>query len=183
MKMRQFLVYPYPQEVGLAPSWAAGVIRDEKNEKMVPTEAVGCMLAATGKAKWKSRMSTSVLRGIILLLGGVICVLSTYGVFAPFKLTNWVRSAWGKKSTFPFAVIVRLVMGPILIFAAPESRSPVFFEVLGWLFIVAAFVILGSGRDRTGRMLNWFEGLPAWAISLWCLLGIFLGGFLIYGVW
>ena len=47
-------------------------------------------------------MSTSVLRGIILLLGGVICVLSTYGAFAPFKLTNWVRSAWGKKPTFPF---------------------------------------------------------------------------------
>ena len=46
MKVRQFLVYPYPQEVGLAPSWAAGVVRDEKNERMVPTEAVACMLAA-----------------------------------------------------------------------------------------------------------------------------------------
>ena len=77
-------------------------------------------------------MSTSVLRGIILLLGCVICVLSTYGAFAPFKLTNWVRSAWGKKPTFPFAVIVRLVMGSMLIFAAPESRFPVFFEVFGW---------------------------------------------------
>ena len=71
-------------------------------------------------------MSTSVLRGIILLLGGVICVLSTYGAFAPFKLTNWVRSAWGKKPTFPFTVIVRLVMGSMLIFAAPESRFPGF---------------------------------------------------------
>ena len=127
-------------------------------------------------------MSTSVLRGIILLLGCVICVLSTYGVFAPFKLTNWVRSAWGKKPTFPFTVIVRLVMGSILIFAAPESRFPVFFEVLGWFFVVAGIIILVSGRDRTGRMLNWFEGFPAWAISLWCLLGIFFGGFLIYGV-
>ena len=57
MKMRQFLVYPYPQEVGPAPSWAAGVIRDEKNERMVPTEAVGCMLAATGKARWKSQLN------------------------------------------------------------------------------------------------------------------------------
>ena len=128
-------------------------------------------------------MSTPALRGIILLLGGVVCVLSTYGVFAPFKLTNWVRSAWGKKSTFHFAVIVRLVMGPILIFVAPESRFQVFFEALGWLFIVAAIVIFVSGRDRIDRMLKWFEGVPAWAISLWCLLGIFFGGFLIYGVW
>ena len=48
MKMRQFLVCPYPQEVGLVPSWAAGVVRDEKNDKMVPAEAVACMLAENG---------------------------------------------------------------------------------------------------------------------------------------
>ena len=58
-------------------------------------------------------------------------------------------------------MIVRLVMGPILIFVAPESRFSVFFEALGWVFIVAAIVILVSGRDRIGRMLNWFEGFPA----------------------
>ena len=56
-------------------------------------------------------------------------------------------------------------------------------QLLGWVFIVAGIVILVSGRDRTGRMLNWFEGFPASAISRWCLLGIFFGGFLIYGVW
>ena len=51
MKMRQFLVFPYPEEVGLAPSWAAGVVRDGKDEKMVPTEAVGCMLAGGREGK------------------------------------------------------------------------------------------------------------------------------------
>ena len=52
MKMRQSLVFPYREEARLAPSWAAGIVRDEYVEKMVPTEAVGSMLA--GKAKWKS---------------------------------------------------------------------------------------------------------------------------------
>ena len=33
----------------------------------------------------------------------------------------FISNLQGKKSAFPFAVIVRLVMGPILIFAAPES--------------------------------------------------------------
>ena len=45
MKMRQLLVFPYPEEAGLAPSWAAGIVRDGKDEKTVPTEAVGRMLA------------------------------------------------------------------------------------------------------------------------------------------
>ena len=51
MKMRQFLVFPYPEEVGLAPSWAAGVVRDGKDEKMVPTEAVVFMLAGSREGK------------------------------------------------------------------------------------------------------------------------------------
>ena len=119
---------------------------------------------------------------MVFLLGVVICALSTFGVFAPFKLTNWVRSAWVKKPTFLFAVIVRLVMGPVLIFAAPVSRFPTFFEVLGWLSIVAAIVVLFSGRERTGRLLDWFERVPAWAVRLWCLVGVFFGAFLIYGV-
>ena len=42
--MRQFLVFPYPEEAGLAPSGAAGVARDGKDEKTAPTEAVGCIL-------------------------------------------------------------------------------------------------------------------------------------------
>ena len=64
MEMRRFLVCPYPEEVGLAPSRAAEVIRDEKNERMVPTEAVGCMLAATGKAKWKSLLESASEIGV-----------------------------------------------------------------------------------------------------------------------
>ena len=51
MKMRQFLVFPYPEEAGLAPSWAAGVVRDGKDEKTVPTEAVGCILPGGREGK------------------------------------------------------------------------------------------------------------------------------------
>jgi len=45
--MGQFLVFPYPEpeEAGLAPSWAAGVAGDGKDEKTAPTEAVGCIFA------------------------------------------------------------------------------------------------------------------------------------------
>ena len=127
-------------------------------------------------------MATSVLQAIILLLGVVVCFFSACGVYAPIKLTNWARSVWVKKPTFLFAVIVRLVMGPVLIFAAPGSRFPVFFEVFGWVSIVAAIVILVSGRDRTGRLVDWFERFPALVIRLWCLFGVFFGAFLIYGM-
>jgi hypothetical protein len=49
--MRQFLVFPYPEEAGLAPSGAAGVARDGKDEKTAPMEAVGCILTAAREGK------------------------------------------------------------------------------------------------------------------------------------
>jgi prolyl oligopeptidase len=59
--MRQFLVFPYPEEAGLALSWAAGVVRDGKDEKMVPTEAVGCMLVGGWEGKMEILGHTSPL--------------------------------------------------------------------------------------------------------------------------
>jgi hypothetical protein len=56
MKMRQFLVFPYPEEAGLAPSWAAGIVRDGNDEKIVPTEAVESMLAGG----WEGKMEILV---------------------------------------------------------------------------------------------------------------------------
>jgi hypothetical protein len=51
MKMRQFLVFPCPEEPRPALSWAAKVVRDGKNEKTVPTEAIGCTLVGGREGK------------------------------------------------------------------------------------------------------------------------------------
>ena len=40
-----------PEEADLAPSWAAGVVRDGKDENTVPTEEVGRMLAGGQEGK------------------------------------------------------------------------------------------------------------------------------------
>jgi hypothetical protein len=44
VNMRPRLGFPYPEEAGLAPLWAAGVAPEGKDEKTAPTEAVGCIL-------------------------------------------------------------------------------------------------------------------------------------------
>jgi hypothetical protein len=49
--MRRLLGFPYPEEAGLAPLWAAGVAPEGKDEEMAPTEAVGCILTAGREGK------------------------------------------------------------------------------------------------------------------------------------
>ena len=61
LEMRQFPVFAYPEEGGLAPSWPAGVAREGKDEKTAPTEAVGCMLA--GGREGKMEILVDLLKG------------------------------------------------------------------------------------------------------------------------
>ena len=49
--MRQFLVFLYPEEAGLAPSWPAGAARDGTDERTAPTEASGSILAGGREGK------------------------------------------------------------------------------------------------------------------------------------
>lgn len=51
--MRHFVVFHYPQEVRLAPSWAARVGRDRTDKKAALTEAVWFTIEAARKPKWK----------------------------------------------------------------------------------------------------------------------------------
>ena len=81
-----------------------------------------------------------------------------------------------------FAVVIRLVMGAALIVAAPVSRFPVVFELLGWIAIAAAVAIIFIGRERIAALIAWFVRRSAWLIRLWLLFGMIFGGFLIYGI-
>jgi hypothetical protein len=63
--MTQFLVFPFPEEAELAPSWAAGVARDGKDEKNGPTEAVGCTSDA---GKWESWIIVSPFRSCVHII-------------------------------------------------------------------------------------------------------------------
>ena len=56
LEMSHFLVFPYPEEPGLASSWAARVARD-RNDENGPTEVIGCILVGSREAKRKSKIS------------------------------------------------------------------------------------------------------------------------------
>ena len=44
VEMRHLRVLAFPEEPGLAPSWATGVVRDGRMRKMARIEAVGCII-------------------------------------------------------------------------------------------------------------------------------------------
>ncbi len=127
-------------------------------------------------------MISLVSQSIVFLIGVLVCVLSLWGCFVPDKLTKLVMRVVDQEWGIYFAVVVRLLMGAALIVAAPVSRFPLIFEILGWIAIVAAVALIFIGRERMAALIAWFVRRSAWLIRLWLLFGMAFGGFLIYGI-
>jgi hypothetical protein len=119
---------------------------------------------------------------IVLALGALVAALCVWGILAPDKIMALVHGAMEKDWGFHVAVLARLLLGAALIIAAPESRFPVIFEILGWIAVLAAVAILLMGRERLRKFVAWFQKFSQLMIRVWLLFGIAFGAFLVYGV-
>jgi hypothetical protein len=125
---------------------------------------------------------TGLARIVIGAFGLAVFVLSIWGMFAPLKLIELVKSIAVGKWGMHVAVIVRIVLGAALIVAAAQSRFPTAFQVLGWLTLAAALGLLLVGQRGMGRVVAWFEHFSPALVRAWLLLGLAFGGVLFYGV-
>ena len=124
----------------------------------------------------------AVSQVVLISVGALVCVLSAWGIFSPARLIAMVGGAMARPWGIYVAVIVRLLLGAALILAAPASRFPTAFEVLGWIAIAAAVALLLIGRAPMRGLVAWFSRLPGAAVRAWLVIGFAFGLFLIYGV-
>ena len=127
-------------------------------------------------------MITTILQSIILLFGITICAVCVLSIYSPNRLFKVVKTVSKKNWLIFVASITRLLLGAVLIFAAPDTRFPVVFIALGALSILSAIIILFVGRDRISVLMTWVERLSPLSHRLWLLLGVAFGGLLIYGI-
>ena len=128
-------------------------------------------------------MLADISRIVVLAMGAAICVFAAWGVYAPQELMRLLKGIMEKDWAIHLAIAVRLAMGIALIFAAPESRFPLAFLILGWVAIAAGVAVALMGRQRLRRFINWWiERFSPAGIRLWLLFAIAFGGILIYGV-
>jgi len=127
-------------------------------------------------------MTLHVCQVIVIIFGIAVGLLSIWGIIVPNKLIAMVSGVMSKPSGMYAAIVARLILGVALIISAPDSMYPAVFTVLGWITIVAAFVLPIMGRARIAALLGWFERTPKAAIRVWLLFGLMFGAFLVYAV-
>jgi uncharacterized membrane protein YfcA len=128
-------------------------------------------------------MNTTIPQSIIIAFGVVMCATCAISIYSPSRLIRAVRTHWDNKWGIYSAVVVRVVLGALLILAAPDTKFPVVFKALGIFFIVGAIAIAFAGRKPISALMAWVERLSPLLIRFYLLFGIAFGVFLIYGTY
>lgn len=124
------------------------------------------------------RRSVTMSR-VALALGAAYVLLGISVAIAP----EWFLSVvdWGLRSGLYVAALIRLVVGVVLILAAPASRFPTAFRVIGTLALIAGLVL------PFVPIAFWAENMRWWTVGHVSLfrtvvaVGAILGGaFIVY---
>lgn len=98
----------------------------------------------------------------------------------PEIIFGFIENNMGDTSLYMFAIVVRLVLGILFIAAATESRFPGVIKILGYLFILAAIILVILSQDGFLEFMTpIIQDVKPFA-RLGGLLGIAFGGFLFY---
>lgn len=127
-------------------------------------------------------MLAQVSQFVVLALGITVFALSVWGMYSPAALVKMVTQVMDQSLGMYIAVIVRLILGVALIFAAPASHFPTAFHILGWIAIIAAVVLIVVGREGVRSIIAWFQNFSTSTVRTWLLFGMAFAAFLIYGV-
>ena len=117
---------------------------------------------------------------LVALFGALIAAFAATGVASPATLLRAVSSFWSDGRGMWIAVVMRLVLGALLIVAAPDCRFPGAVRVLGFISIAAAVALPLIGTERVNTLVTWWTARPFSFIRAWSLLGVAFGAFLVY---
>jgi hypothetical protein len=102
------------------------------------------------------------------------------GFVRPTGLVRFVEKIWQSPAGFRLAVAVRLVLGVVLVVAAPDCRFPQVVRILGILSIVAGAAAAALGHERLRSFVQWWVGRPPGFVRGWSLVAAAFGCFLVY---
>ena len=116
---------------------------------------------------------------IVAVIGWIIVAEGLLGIARPHLMLTAVLS-WPPDLRFYVTVGSRIIIGLLLVLAAPHCRLPRFTRAIGVITFVAGIVYGFIGARRLDSILQWMSAQPNWIIQLLYGLAIVLGAFLVF---
>ncbi|ALM09060.1 hypothetical protein SB49_15625 [Sediminicola sp. YIK13] len=114
------------------------------------------------------------LFGIFLLVAGISLL------FYPELLIGWIKDNMENTSLYITAIGIRLVIGLLFIVAARQSKYPAAIKLIGYLFIVAAIVLMFIGPGGFQHFISTIIPEVKPYAPLAGILSMVFGGYIIY---
>ena len=114
-----------------------------------------------------------VLLGLIIIAVGIVAIVWPEQSFA-------VVLHWPPEVLLIVAVAVRVVLGVVLVLAAPRCRFPKTMYVLGVVYLIGALVIGLLGTSRLQSLAQWWFHQPVMFLQSVYAADVLLGTFLVY---
>lgn len=114
------------------------------------------------------------------LFCAAIMVFGIWGSLMPEKLVAFMSRCKSREGLWSAAAL-RVMFGCVLVLAAPLTRWPTAFEVIGLIAVVAGLTLAFMGLDRFTRLVNWFTGRPPRLVRALMLVVALFGLALLWG--
>lgn len=115
----------------------------------------------------------------VLLLGVAICTVCLFMLIRPRQMVGLADRVFNGRLIY-LAALGRLLLGALLIAAAPSVGFSVVVEVLGWLFVLGGLLLVTLPIGVWQRLVGWAVGLPDSAVRLAAILAFAFGAFFVY---
>ena len=112
-------------------------------------------------------------------LGFVTAATGVLGMAAPSVLLEFGRSLHSAGAVYVVAA-ARIGFGTILLWAAPNSRTPRTLRVLGAFIIIAGLVAPFLGVERSHAVLDWWSTQGSFFTRAWPVAAVGVGLFVAY---
>ena len=117
---------------------------------------------------------------LIIMFGALILLVGSIVIVKPELIFNVLLKNSNKLWLHVTAVLVRLLLGALLIYQAGASKYPHVIEVIGWIAVVAAIILILIGRERFAQLISWAATLVKSFGRVAGLLAVGFGAFLVY---
>ena len=119
------------------------------------------------------------MRWLGLAIGALVILVSALSFAVPDLRLALEESVLTPTGLYAIAG-VRIAIGLVFVFAAPASRAPRTLRVLGLVVVIAGLSTPWFGVDRARAVVNWLASAGPLLMRLDAVVGMALGGFLVY---
>ena len=118
--------------------------------------------------------------GEFVLAVGVLLIGTTlYLLVRPQALIALIDRALTTRWLF-LGALIRLLLGAVLIASASAVGFSGVIAAIGWLGVLSGMVLVAVPPTVWDRFSGWLKRLPTALLQIWTLMGLSLGGFLIF---